>query len=898
MDVERQSTRASGGSTSSGEPDDSSSLVARHRKDAIAAALFDEPLATLEVGRYTILRELGVGGMGVVYVAYDEQLDRRVAIKLLRSNSDAKHSVRLQREAKAMARLSHPNVVTVHEVGTHRGQVFVAMEYVDGQDLRAWLTARPRSHREIVAAFIQAGEGLAAAHDVAIVHRDFKPDNVLVGKDGRLRVADFGLSHALGADPTVTPRSSPRPGPFDATLTRTGAMVGTPAYMAPEQFLGRDTDARSDQFAFCVALWEALHGRRPFPGTCVADLSKAVLAGQIREPPRTDVPDWLRKILQRGLARDPDQRWPNMRSLLAALQRDPTRHRRMLVAGLAVLVVVGTTIAGFALARTQSTLSRMASCEQSGRAIEEDWNDDVAATLEQRFAATDVDFAASAWTHAYDRMSEHAQAWSSLRTQVCLETRVEHTRSVESHDRIVECLDERREAFVGLLDAWAAPDRRTVARAVKAAAALAPASTCFDDPSLAERARPPEPLRDEVARLRARLERARGFELTGQYDLALGRALAVLADARTIEWLPIQAEAELVVGKLQSRAGRYEEAVDSYRRSFRAAAGAGDDLGMLQATIQLTVDTGYYLAQPDESRWWAELGELLLDRLDLAETIHAAALHNSIGVVDYARGDYASALEHYREALAIKESRLGAEHYEVAGSLVNIGIVHIDLGDDAGALEHFGRALAIQESVLGPQHLDLAATRINRGIVLTRLGRFDEARADLERALAIQEATLGRDHIDVATTLTNLGNLWIDQGQLDQALAAQERALEIQEATLGADHPDVAITLNNLGDVRFEQGAHAEARELYRRALSVQEAALGLDHVALAYPLTGLGSAELALGELDSARVHLERAVALRESGGEAQGLATSRDLLDRVNRAAEASREVDSGVP
>jgi serine/threonine protein kinase len=208
MDVERNSTIESGPSPPSSDPDalagstantERGDIAARRRRDLVAAALFDEPIVPLEVGRYTIVRELGSGGMGIVYVAYDEQLDRRVAIKLLRSDTDGKASRRLQREAQAMARLSHPNVVTVHEVGMHRGQVFVAMEFVDGEDLRAWLTARPRSRRDILAAFIQAGEGLAAAHDVGVVHRDFKPDNVLVGNDGRLRVADFGPASATSA---------------------------------------------------------------------------------------------------------------------------------------------------------------------------------------------------------------------------------------------------------------------------------------------------------------------------------------------------------------------------------------------------------------------------------------------------------------------------------------------------------------------------------------------------------------------------------------------------------------------------------------------------------------------------------------------------------------------------
>jgi WD40 repeat protein/predicted Ser/Thr protein kinase len=314
-------------------------LETRRQKALIAAALFDEPVTPIKIGRFTIVRELGAGGMGVVYVAYDEQLDRRVAVKLLRGaspSSDA--SLRLGREAQAMARLQHPHVVTVHEVGTFEGQVFVAMEFVDGQDLRGWLRSESRTWRAIIDVFRQAGEGLAAAHDGGIVHRDFKPDNVLVGKDGRVRVADFGLAHAFDApmeatrDPELTSSQSGRR--LHVSLTRTGAIMGTPAYMPPEQFAGQRTDARSDQFSFCVALWEGLYGRRPFAGQNLAALSLAISEGRI-DPPRadSDVPAWINAILTRGLSPKPDDRWPSMRELLDAIGRDPSARRRRLVLG-------------------------------------------------------------------------------------------------------------------------------------------------------------------------------------------------------------------------------------------------------------------------------------------------------------------------------------------------------------------------------------------------------------------------------------------------------------------------------------------------------------------------------------------------------------------------------------
>jgi WD40 repeat protein/serine/threonine protein kinase len=324
-------------------------IETQRQKAELESALFGEPTTAIEIAHYTVIGTLGSGGMGVVYVAHDQQLGRRVALKLLRhANASEIARARLYREAQAMARLAHPNVVTVHEVGTYRGQVFLAMEFVGGANLRAWLRMHKRGWREIVATFIQAGEGLAAAHQAGIIHRDFKPDNVLVGDDGRVRVADFGLAHGLDLDlGEVTPEPSDsgrQPVALDSPLTETGAIVGTPAYMAPEQHEGTGIDARCDQFSFCVALWEALYGKRPFPGSSVAELIAALKAGRMLMPTDPgEVPPWLHRVILRGLAINPDNRWPSMSELLVALARDPRSVRRRRL-GIAALTTITLTL--------------------------------------------------------------------------------------------------------------------------------------------------------------------------------------------------------------------------------------------------------------------------------------------------------------------------------------------------------------------------------------------------------------------------------------------------------------------------------------------------------------------------------------------------------------------------
>ncbi|HEY8142336.1 MAG TPA: serine/threonine-protein kinase [Kofleriaceae bacterium] len=273
------------------------------------------------LARFEILNRLGVGGMGVVYVAHDPLLDRQVAVKVLRADAHgelraAELEGRLLREAQAMARLSHPNVVTVHEVGIVDRQIFIVMELNDGGTLRAWLKQEARPVRERIRVFIEAGRGLAAAHAVRLVHRDFKPDNVLLARDGRVRVVDFGLVRG----PTAGDRPSRRPSHdvyAPMSLTMSGAVIGTPAYMAPEQHRAEVADHRSDQFSFCVALYEALYGRRPFAGENYRELVVNILDGSVLPPPDgADVPLSVQRVLERGLASAPDDRYPGMTALL------------------------------------------------------------------------------------------------------------------------------------------------------------------------------------------------------------------------------------------------------------------------------------------------------------------------------------------------------------------------------------------------------------------------------------------------------------------------------------------------------------------------------------------------------------------------------------------------------
>ena len=364
------------------------------------------------IGRYLILEKLGEGGMGVVLAAYDPQLDRRVALKLLRAapgHLDDAMRERVLAEARALARVVHPNIVAVHDAGYDGDELFLVLELVEGATLRGWLEERRRTPREIRDVFVQAGRGLAAAHAAGLVHRDFKPDNVLVGRDGRVRVADFGLARVIDV---VGPRPAAS---ADPTKTRTGALVGTPAYMAPEQHEGARVDARADQWAFCATLFEALHGTRPFGGGTLDEISSSVRAGKVAaHRVRAEVPGWLQSVAMRGLAVEPAARYPSMDALLAALH-DPARRRNRVVAVLAgVALVAAGGAGGWAWTRADREMCRTGASEATAV-----WNDAARERVRAAFAATGLAHAAASYDRVAARLDGYAEGWAAMRGEAC-----------------------------------------------------------------------------------------------------------------------------------------------------------------------------------------------------------------------------------------------------------------------------------------------------------------------------------------------------------------------------------------------------------------------------------------------------------------------------------------------
>jgi tetratricopeptide (TPR) repeat protein/predicted Ser/Thr protein kinase len=900
------------------------------------------------IGRYLVLGRLGAGGMGVVYAAFDPELDRKVAIKLIRGRPDAEAQARLLREAQAMARLSHPNVVACYDVGTFQGQIFIAMEFVRGETLGAWMKRGPRSWREVLAVFLPAGRGLAAAHDAGLVHRDFKPDNVLVDSEGRARVTDFGLARA--ADSVELAAAVSRPamhelevsGALAAPLTRHGAILGTPAYMAREQHLGLVADARTDQFAFCASLYQALHGQLPFAGRTVLELAENVLEGRIDEPPRArKVPLFLQRAVLRGLSREPAQRWPDMHHLLRALGRDPARTRRRVVAG-GLLLALGAGGAAALLAGPEP-------CSGGEAQLASVWDETRAQAVESALRATGVAYADETWSRVHGAIDQYAATWSTMHEQTCRAHRRGELSS-ELLDLEMACLDARRGELAALVDVLTAADASVAERAVQAAAGLPRLDLCADGRALRTGIPAPTATQEPaVARVRAQLARARAEGAAGRYVAAAGLAEAALAEARTIDHRPLVGEALLrssMLGKLAG--GAPAEAEAALTEAWRVGLATRDDEVAAESAVEQIAVVGRELARfADGERWAADalallerrgrddtlaaryhlnLGNLFLraDRLDRAVATleravqlreaalgaahpDVAAARTALGEALRRQGRFAEAAAAHEQALRDTIAAFGPGHPQVAVARNNLGIAYGWLGRHADAVAEHEAAIALRERALGPDHPQLASSRSNLASELLELGRLAEAETELRRAIEILQRRDPR-HPDLAGAQTNLGNFYFARGRHADALAAYSAALASDTALLGEDAIDAAITRNNVGTSLWQLGRLADAERELRRSLTALEAGLGPDHPHVAFPLLGLGSVLLDEGRPAEAVALLSRAADLAQKQDSPGFKATARSELAQARlralgrsagagERAEARREVEAAL-
>ncbi len=788
------------------------------------------------IGRYVVLDMVGRGAMGEVYAAYDPKLNRKVAIKVLRARpgadiSDTNLRLRMIREAQSIAKLSHPNVVVVHDVGSVGSEVFVAMEFVDGQTLSEWLASEPRAWPEVLKIFADAGRGLAAAHEKNLVHRDFKPDNVMIAANGHVRVMDFGL--ARSTTPAVPWRDSPAVNvralepPDDGHLavtrevspvswasnapaniasdvtvlqiTHAGAVMGTPAYMAPEQFLGRDTDARTDQFSFCVALYEALYRIGPFDGETMEQRKAGVLAGRVREaPPRSGVPPQIRKLILRGLKCDPRERWPSMKALLAALE-DNRRFsgRRRLASGAA------------------AKLKDVWEAPARGQPVESD------ARTEMRtaFLATGKAYAAAAFEGAARALDDYAARWSAMYVDICEATHVRGEQSPEVMDLRMACLLDCLEDLRALTRLFRQADADVVRNAVKAANALAGIERCADVNLVRAAVRPPEDpaTRAAVDRLRARLAEVRALTHVGRYGDGL-EALALLEDEiHHVGYGPLNAEAWMMRGVLETERREWPLAARALEEAVWSAELCRHDEIIAEAASKLVFVVCQMGWDFTLAELWSRHAEAVLQRMGGHDALWGL-LFNNRGVMRFRQGRIPEGLEEARRALDAKERAGGADNPDNGLSLNNIALMLFERGEAAEALQRGDRAISLIEAGYGIGHPMTGPLLSNRADYLNALERFEEAEVSARRALALIEPETGPDNLALSLPRVAIAVACLGMGRAGEALPLLERAAEIGDTTdaepahAGETHFAMARALRATG------GDPSRARVLAERA--------------------------------------------------------------------------------
>ncbi len=866
--------------------------------------------AVARVGRYVLLERIGAGGVGIVYAAWDPVLSRRIALKLLRRHGAHDGEHRLVREAQAMARLSHPNVVQVFDAGIVDGTAFVAMDFVEGGTLRAWLE-EAHDRNDVLDLFLQAARGLAAAHTAALVHRDFKPDNVLLGRlpDGRVRamVADFGLVR-VGLDTLESPEPEAIDPPVTSSasgrLTTTGMVMGTPAYMAPEQFRGTAVDAKSDQFAFCIALFEALYGERPFAGDNARALGIAVMHGERAPVPSgRGVPAAIARVIERGLAIDPAARHESMDALVDALVR-ARRGRRM---GFVAAAIV-PAILGAAWLLVPADEAAASPCADIDAPLRERWSDADRRTLVDAFAATDLSYARESADATTRSLDAWAQEWSAARLDACEATAVRNEQSAALLDRRMACLGRSLAGFSAAVEILLAADRAVVERATAVAQNLPDLRPCSDSASLLAPIAAPDPSqRVAVDELRAQTDRARAAARLGG-SAGQCTALAELsARAAELAYVPLQAEVELARGSCELDASM-PTVRDTFERALLLAIEAHDGATASDAARLVAFVVGYRDGNHADGRRYLRLARALAGDAIVPRSQARLALVEA--QIELAAGDPKAARGHIDRARDLGTTAFGERSGWMSSLENTAGAIELRAGNYAAALNSFERAVELSEHVHGPHHPDLALPLNNLALAYERQARYTEAIATLERTQEVLAGAYGGDHPIVGQILHNLGGVYLLSGDAKTAIGFLEQAIAVIDAALGPEHATSVGAWSMLGDALRERGRLPEARAALERALSVRERLNGPDHPDVALVLLAIARLELAEENLAAAGTVIERALALVEGheidpedrGGmvelQARVLVATDRHAEGLARAGEAERLYETAGP
>lgn len=792
------------------------------------------------VHRYVIVERVGVDATASIYAAYDPKLDRKVAVKVLRGSAIEDDAGRLLlAEAQSLAKLTHPNVVRVHDVGTFEDQVFVAREFVEGRSLLRWMREAPRSRVQIQHALALAGRGLAAAHEAGIVHGGIRPRSVLVGDDGEVRVTDFGVGAA--ADETKP-------------------------YAAPEVRRGEPSTARSDQFAFCLMGLEALTGH-PAAGLApdgIPDLAR------IRELARR-LPRRILAALELGLSAETTARHPTVLPIVAQLE--PHRRNRRALVAFGLSLAIGA--AAFA-----STVSRGSYCDDVVRHLDGVWDVGRRRAIRSAFERTEQPYAADAVASVEARLDQLAEAWVDAQTSACLAAK-ETGGELQVVARRMYCLERRLDELRAVTQVFVDADADVVRRALDVVHGVRPPNTCDGF----SQQMPAPHQREAVAAIEASLSQAHAMHSAGRSSEASTLTARLVAEAEALDYAPIVVRTVAVRAMLADshvEAEKQELLHDAFSRAL--AVGDRDLLGELAHAIasELTERRRY-----DEASRWIDYAEALLHGVVVLPTQPGLAAATSLrGRLASLQGRYDEAVKHFEDALVHRIAMLGTEHERVAPYRVNLAQTYLDLGRYADADREYRAALELQRNAVGEHHPTLAHTHMGLAGLMNTTGQAEQGVLHAGRALEILRAIHGEEHALVGDAYVYVAGALSLQGLENEAIEHFERALAAYRVTTGDRSYRAALVYSNIAGIRVAMGEAQAGEELYRQAIERLHETLGEGHPAVLLNRGNRGESLLALGRFDEAE-HEANAVIeglAKRLGPDHPSASTALDVLAEVH--------------
>lgn len=786
-------------------------------------------------GRYLVLDRIGAGGRGVVYAAYDPERGRKIALKLLwpdgRSVENAQQSQsRLLREAQAMARLSHSQLVSIYEIGTLGERVFIAMEFIEGVTLAKWLRQQPRSKQEILDAFILAGRGLLAAHAAGLFQANFKPHNVLVSQDGRICVSDLGLADAhtlegAGPAPNQLSFSFERSGAANSLpskpLTQLSDLTNAPQYTAPEQREGTPVDRRTDAFKFCAALYEALYHLPPPTGDAAAGQSGISQANtRISGSSTARVPkSRVHQVLLRGLHAEPDKRYPSMNSLLSALSRQRRQTRRWWIgggvaAGLGILLLLGLYVS--VLVKRQQLI-----CSGAAAKVAMVWDANRKLAVHDSLLRTGKPYAEETWDRVEQALDRYSAQWVAMHTEACQATRIRGEQSEALLDVRMQCLNRRLADLTALTQLLGRVESSWLDKVTHAAQELTPIGVCADVVALtAPVPLPEEPSkRTRLASMLRALSETVAMQRLGQYVQAQAAGETLVQAAHELGYPPFEAEALYWLGIIQSSRGQSQAAVDTLLRA--AAAGvAGRDLRIAaKAWSRLVSITGFNLQQSAEASKWEMLASSAISALgDNPEAKFELASARCVAA--YPQPTREQTLSLCQESLAAAIKVYGPSHFHVSAQMNNLADILAARNQTEQALSFYRQSLQITQQQLGNSHPSVAIHLNNLGETLGNLGKYREALPYLSEAVELQQRVLEPGHLQRGVVLATLGQLQWGDGQVAAASATLQGAIKVLEKGFPPGHSNLVTAQIMLVRVLLAQQQNLEAQRLAEKLLS------------------------------------------------------------------------------